>query len=72
MIRNIDIIEKLLACREAKKQHKIIVADLNTIAFEIGLPQSMLGKVSVYDFLDGYLVGQGIIRNFEDTKNESI
>lgn len=37
---------------------------LNLIAFDLGLNQKSIGKVNVFDFLDGYLVANGIIQEY--------
>jgi hypothetical protein len=37
---------------------------LNQIAFNLGLNQKSIGKINVFDFLDGYLVANGIVQEY--------
>ena len=50
--------------RETQNTVKEIRADLLRIAFEAGLDQQTALKISVSDWLDGYLVAQGICPDY--------
>jgi len=60
-----EIADAILKYRRMKaqlKEHNLIIRDM---AFDAGMPQELLNKVSILDFLDGYLVGHGITKTLE-------
>lgn len=62
-IKNTEIALLLVEYRMVKNNLQEINMELRKAAFEVGLNQEAIGKISINDFLDGYLVGQGIQRS---------
>lgn len=68
MLTNKQLAELLLDQRDLKQQLAEINSEIRAAVHSLGIPQEMLGKMSMYDFLDGYLVGQGMSRKFKVTQ----
>ena len=54
----------LCELRETQNTVKEVRGDLLRAAFEAGLDQSTALKINVADWLDGYLVAQGIVPDY--------
>ena len=57
-----EIAGLLVKQREIKRDLKSVNTELNMICFSLGIPQEFIGKMSATDFLDGYLVANGMQR----------
>ena len=66
MKSNNEIAKLLVKNRALKKEITEVTKELILVAYDLGLPQSILNKIHVNDFLDGYLAGQGVFRKFEE------
>ena len=60
----------LCELRDTQNTAKEIRGDLLRAAFEAGLDQKTALKISVTDWLDGYLVAQGIVPNHRKIEEE--
>lgn len=65
---NNKICNLLYELRETQNVVKEVKADLLRLAFEAGLDQSTALKINVADWLDGYLVAQGIVPEYRKTE----
>ena len=66
MKSNYEIAQLLVKNRALKKEVTEVTKELILVAYDLGLPQNILNKINVNDFLDGYLAGQGVFRKFEE------
>jgi hypothetical protein len=54
----------LLRYRYFKNELDIVKQELRRAVYECGVPQEEIAKMSVNDFLDGYLIANGIVQPY--------
>lgn len=55
-----DICGVLLRYKYYKNELDIVKLEMRKLAFDCGLPQEDLSRITLVDFLDGYLLANGI------------
>jgi hypothetical protein len=59
-----SIVGRLVRYRYYKGELETVKLELRKAAFECGLPQEDIPKININDFLDGYLVANGMIQSY--------
>jgi hypothetical protein len=67
-----NVAKSLVIYREAKAKEKEAKANLIRLACELGLPQEEAIKMSVTDFLDGYLVANNVVQQHRKVASDGI
>lgn len=70
-VKNIDIVGLLIEYRAAKNKAKELRTEMLRVAVqELGMDQKEALQVNLIDFLDGYLVGQGMQQSWRDIASD--
>ena len=66
-LNNNEIANLLCDYRDAKNEVRELRTEMVRVAVEIGMDQQLAMKRDLETFLDGYLVGQGVMQSWRHT-----